>query len=72
MHPDIEHVLKLFAYEHLPPHLQEVSKPFGELARQKPLVYCVGETTRWGGDVLMPFEANCPVIVGGVTIIPGD
>jgi hypothetical protein len=26
--------LQLFAYEHLPPHLQEVSKPFGELARQ--------------------------------------
>lgn len=23
---------KWFAYAHLPPHLQEVSKPFGELA----------------------------------------
>ncbi len=23
---------KYFAYEHLPPHLQEVSKPIGELA----------------------------------------
>ena len=47
-------------------------RDFGELARQEPVVYCVGETTRWGGDALMPFEANCPVIVGGVTIIPGD
>jgi hypothetical protein len=27
-------ILKYFAYEHLPPHLQETSKPLGELARQ--------------------------------------
>lgn len=27
-----EPLLQFFAYEHLPPHLQEVSKPFGELA----------------------------------------
>ncbi|MGL4250958.1 MAG: hypothetical protein ACRDCI_11800 [Plesiomonas shigelloides] len=25
--------MKYFAYEHLPPHLQEVSKPIGELAK---------------------------------------
>ncbi len=25
-------ILKFFAYAHLPPHLQEVSKPIGELA----------------------------------------
>lgn len=25
-------ILKFFAYEHLPPALKEVSKPFGELA----------------------------------------
>lgn len=24
--------MKYFAYEHLPPHLQEVSKPIGDLA----------------------------------------
>ncbi len=47
-------------------------RDFGDLARQEPVVYSVGETARWGGDVLMPFKANCPVIVGGVTIIPGD
>lgn len=34
MHPAIEHVLKFFSYEHLPEHLQEVSRPFGELAQQ--------------------------------------
>lgn len=27
-----EHILQFFAYEHLPPHLQAVSKPFCELA----------------------------------------
>lgn len=29
----IEPILQFFAYEHLPPHLQAVSAPFGELAR---------------------------------------
>ena len=28
----IDHVMQFFAYAHLPPHLQAVSKPFGELA----------------------------------------
>lgn len=27
-------IMKYFAYEHLPVHLQEVSKPIGDLARQ--------------------------------------
>lgn len=27
-----DRMLKWFAYEHLPAHLQEVSRPFGELA----------------------------------------
>lgn len=31
---DQEPIMKYFAYEHLPPHLQERSKPFGELARR--------------------------------------
>jgi hypothetical protein len=26
-------LLRFFAYEHLPPHLQTVSKPIGDLAR---------------------------------------
>ncbi len=29
-HP--EHIEQFFTYAHLPPHLQEVSKPFGDLA----------------------------------------
>lgn len=31
MEPE-DRMLKWFAWEHLPPHLQLVSKPFGELA----------------------------------------
>lgn len=27
-----EYLIQFFAYEHLPAHLKEVSKPFGELA----------------------------------------
>jgi hypothetical protein len=34
MHPSITALLAFFRYEHLPPHLQEVSKPFGDLARR--------------------------------------
>jgi hypothetical protein len=30
---DMDRMLQFFAYEHLPPHLQEVSKRFGDLAR---------------------------------------
>jgi len=28
-----EHIAQFFAYEHLPPHLQAVSAPFGQLAQ---------------------------------------
>lgn len=28
-----EHILQFFAWAHLPPHLAEVSRPFGELAQ---------------------------------------
>jgi hypothetical protein len=29
-----EHILQFFAFAHLPPHLQNVSRPFGEMAQQ--------------------------------------
>lgn len=33
MPPDTqEHILQFFAFAHLPQHLQDVSRPFGELA----------------------------------------
>ncbi len=31
---EMNRMLQFFSYEHLPAHLQEVSKPFGDLARQ--------------------------------------
>ena len=31
-HPGTQHILKYFAYEHLPNHLQDVSAPFAHLA----------------------------------------
>ena len=31
-HPSVKHFGPLFGYAHLPPHLQAVSRPFGELA----------------------------------------
>lgn len=30
----VEHIEQFFAYAHLPAHLQAVSKPFGDLAKQ--------------------------------------
>ena len=33
-HPGTSHVARYFAYAHLPAHLQEVSRPFQELADQ--------------------------------------
>lgn len=29
-----DRMMQFFAYEHLPAHLQEISKPFGEMAKQ--------------------------------------
>lgn len=29
-----EHILQFFAYQHLPQHLQAVSKPFGDMVSQ--------------------------------------
>lgn len=31
-----------------------------------------GETVRQGGETIMPFAANVPVAVAGVTVFPGD
>lgn len=32
MHPATEHILQFFTYEHLPPHLKQLSEPFCVLA----------------------------------------
>jgi hypothetical protein len=30
----VDHIMQFFAYAHLPPFMQEVSRPFGELAER--------------------------------------
>lgn len=47
-------------------------RDFDELAGYDFAVYCGGEATRWGGDVVTPFQANVPVVIGRVGVRPGD
>jgi regulator of RNase E activity RraA len=47
-------------------------RDWSELREYDFACYCAGETSRWGGDVLMPHAANVPVAFRGVTIYPGD
>lgn len=47
-------------------------RDFGELEHYDLAIYCRGETTRWGGDTVTPYEANRPVVIGGVAVCPGD
>lgn len=47
-------------------------RDFQELAEYDPIFYCAGETVRAGTAELMPDAANVPVVLGGVTVIPGD
>jgi regulator of RNase E activity RraA len=47
-------------------------RDFDELARYEFASYCSGETTRAGGDVITPFQANVPVVLGGVAVTPGQ
>ncbi|GGT37035.1 dimethylmenaquinone methyltransferase [Streptomyces chromofuscus] len=47
-------------------------RDFPEIATYDLAVYCRGQTSKWGGDVVTPFEANRPVVVCGVTVRPGD
>ncbi len=46
-------------------------RDFDELANYDFAAYCSGETTRWGGGEVTPFQANVPVVVGGVGVFPG-
>jgi 4-hydroxy-4-methyl-2-oxoglutarate aldolase len=47
-------------------------RDFESLADYDFATYCRGEATKWGGDIVTPFQANVPVIVSGVGIWPGD
>lgn len=47
-------------------------RDFDDLAQYDFTTFCAGEATRWGGDVVTPFQANVPVVMSGVGIVPGD
>lgn len=48
-----DHILQFFVYEHLPPRLRAVSKPFCELAK-----LLVGEGSGWLNDPEDPNHAG--------------
>jgi regulator of RNase E activity RraA len=47
-------------------------RDFDELRRFDFAAYCQGEATRWGGDLVTPFQANVPVVIDRVGIMPGQ
>jgi regulator of RNase E activity RraA len=47
-------------------------RDFNQLAGYTFATWCRGEATRWGGDTVMPYAANVPVEIDGVSVIPGD
>lgn len=47
-------------------------RDFAEVVDLGLAAWCRGETVRQGGEVIMPFAADVPVAVGGVTVLPGD
>ncbi|GHB76536.1 dimethylmenaquinone methyltransferase [Streptomyces viridiviolaceus] len=47
-------------------------RDFPEIANYGFAAYCSGQTAKWGGDTVTPYEANRPVVVSGVTVRPGD
>jgi len=47
-------------------------RDFHELGHYDFVSFCSGQTTRWGGDTVMPMAVQCPVEISGVTAMPGD
>lgn len=47
-------------------------RDFDELATYDAAIYCSGQATRWGGDSITPFQANVPVVLQGIGIMPGS
>src|SRR5919106_4868924 len=47
-------------------------RDFDELATFDFAAYCSGEATKWGGGEVTPFQANVPVVVSGVGVMPGQ
>ncbi|WP_351235441.1 RraA family protein [Streptomyces sp. NPDC002133] len=47
-------------------------RDFSQLREYGISTWCRGESTRWGGDTVMPYAANGTVEFAGVCIVPGD
>jgi 4-hydroxy-4-methyl-2-oxoglutarate aldolase len=47
-------------------------RDFSELAGYDFASYCSGEATHWGGGEVTPLQANVPVVVSGVGVMPGQ
>lgn len=47
-------------------------RDFEQLVDYPFTAWCRGETTRWGGGDVVPFQADIPVVVDQVLIMPGD
>lgn len=47
-------------------------RDFDTLAGYDFAAYCAGEATKWGGGEVTPFQANVPVVLKGVGIMPGQ
>jgi len=46
-------------------------RDFDELAGYDFAAYCSGEATKWGGGEVTPFQANVPVVLSAVGVVPG-
>ena len=47
-------------------------RDFDELAEEPYAARCSGEAVAWGGGAVTPFQANVPVVIGGVGVHPGQ
>jgi regulator of RNase E activity RraA len=47
-------------------------RDFDELSRYDFAAYCSGLATRWEGDRVTPFQANVPVVLQAVGVMPGS
>src|ERR687892_1328271 len=47
-------------------------RDFDELATFDFAAYCSGEATKWGGGEVTPYQANVPVVLSGVGVMPGQ
>ena len=47
-------------------------RDFSEFQAYDFSAWCADEAVHWGGDALVPYEANVPVTIRDITVMPGD